>query len=171
MNRLVLIAALALLLAPRGAQAQTEQQTLVDRATLAVQEMLSDSNGKDARDMLKRAKGALVCPRIFKAGFIIGGSGGRCVLVGRTADGHWTDPAFYGIGSGSFGLQAGIQDAEVLFIVLTEKGLQALLDSQFKLGADASVAVASFGAGISGATTAALRADIVSFAETRVRFS
>ena len=172
MNRLLLIAILALSAFAGRAQAQTEQQTLVDRSTLVVQEMLGDQNATEARNLMKRAKGAMVCPRIFKAGFFIGGQGGGCLLVGRNAsNGAWSGPAFYSMGSASLGLQIGVQDAEMIFIVLTDKGLQALLDSQFKFGADASVAVASIGAGVSGSTTAALRADIVSFAQARGAFA
>jgi lipid-binding SYLF domain-containing protein len=163
-------AAVLLLLSGRAAHAQTEQQTLVDRATLTVQEMFSDKNNPDARRLLHDAKGAMVCPQIFKAGFILGGQGGSCVLVGRNGA-SWTSPAFYGMGSGSIGFQIGVQDSQVVFIVLTEKGLRALMDSQFKIGADASVAVATVGAGVSGATTAALRADIVAFAQNRGLFA
>lgn len=169
MTRL-LIAAMMLLLLPFSAHAQTEQQTLVDRATLSVQDLLGDKDANDARSLLRRSKGAMVCPRIFKAGFFVGGQGGGCVMVGRTQNG-WTAPAFYGLASGSFGLQIGIQDAQILFIVLTEKGLQALLDSQFKFGGDASIAVATIGAGIQGSTTAALNADIVAFAQARGLFA
>ena len=166
----VLLVLAPLFVAARSAHAQTEQQTLVDRATLVVQEMMSSENGNDAHKLLIKAKGAMVCPRIFKAGFIVGGQGGGCVLVGRGQD-HWSSPAFYGMGSGSVGLQIGVQDAEILLIILTDKGLQALLDSQFKFGADASIAVASIGAGVAGSTTAALRADIVSFAQARGLFA
>lgn len=162
-----LLAVLALSAAP--ARAQTEQQTLVDRATLTVQEMFSDQVNPDGRRILKNAKGIMICPRVFKAGFILGGQVGSCVLVGR--QGGWSNPAFYGFGSGSIGFQIGVQDAQIAFIVLTEKGLAALMDSQFKIGADASVAVATFGAGVSGATTAALRADIVAFAQARGLFA
>lgn len=162
-----LMAVLALAAAP--ARAQTEQQTLVDRATLTVQEMFSDQVNPDGRRILKNAKGIMICPRVFKAGFILGGQVGSCVLVGR--QGGWSNPAFYGFGSGSIGFQIGVQDAQIAFIVLTEKGLAALMDSQFKIGADASVAVATFGAGVSGATTAALRADIVAFAQARGLFA
>jgi lipid-binding SYLF domain-containing protein len=165
------LAAALLALLPLAAQAQTEQQTLVDRSTLVVQEMMSDNNASEARNLMKKAKGVMVCPRIFKAGFFIGGEGGGCVLVGHNASGGWSAPAFYSMASGSFGLQIGVQDAEMILIVLTDKGLQALLDSQFKFGADASVAVASIGAGVAGATTAALRADIVSFAQARGLFA
>ena len=169
MFRLSLIVLLAL--AGCAGNSATDQQTLVDRATLTVQEMFTAQNGGDTRKLLRDAKGAMVCPRIFKAGFIVGGQGGGCVLVGRDASGNFTNPAFYGLGSGSVGLQIGVQDAEIVFIILTEKGLRALLDSQFKIGADASIAVASIGTGVSGATTAALRADIVAFAQARGLFA
>jgi lipid-binding SYLF domain-containing protein len=168
MTRLLLAAVLALL--PMAARAQTEPQSLVDRATLTVQDMFGPGSGSDPRSLLKQAKGALICPRIFKAGFIIGGQGGDCVLVSRGPNG-WSMPAFYNIGSGSIGLQIGVQDSELVFMVLTEHGLQALLDSQFKIGADAGVAVATLGAGLEGSTTAALRADIVAFAKSRGLFA
>jgi lipid-binding SYLF domain-containing protein len=161
---------LAFVLVPLAARAQTEQQALVDRATLSIQEMLAEPAARDARALMKQAKGAMVCPQVFKAGFIFGGQGGDCVLVGR-GQGGWSSPAFYGMGSGSIGFQAGIQDSEILFIVLTERGLHALLDSQFKIGGNASVAFASVGVGIGGATTAALNADIVAFQNNRGLFA
>ena len=171
MQRLLLAILLALLaLSPVAARAQTEQQTLVDRATLTVQDMFGPENANDQRSMLQRAKGALICPRIFKAGFILGGQGGDCVLVSRGAGG-WSAPAFYTVGSGSIGLQIGVQDSELVFLVLTERGFQAILDSQFKIGADASIAVATIGAGLEGDTTTALRADIVAFAKSRGLFA
>ncbi len=170
MIRFVIAGVMAVLaLAAAPARAQTEQQTLVDRATLTVQEMFSDQVNPEGRRILKNAKGIMICPRVFKAGFILGGQAGSCVLVGR--QGEWSNPAFYGFGSGSIGFQIGVQDAQIAFIVLTDKGLTALMDSQFKVGADASVAVATYGAGVSGATTAALRADIVAFAQARGLFA
>lgn len=165
MIRLVLAFLLAAV--PLAAQAQTEQQALVDRSTLAIQELLNDtSSNSDARQLMRNARAVMICPRVFKAGFILGGQGGGCVMAGRLQTG-WTDPAFYGFGSGSIGLQIGIQDAEVLMIVRTEKGVRALLDSQFKIGADAGISFVTLGAGVQGATTAAFRADIVAYAKSR----
>lgn len=170
--RLVLTLA-ALSLGPRIALAQVEQQTLVDRSTLALQEMLgqgADGNAammNDAISLLRRARAVVICPRLFRAGFILGGQGGSCVLVARDGAGSWSSPAFYHMGSGSIGLQIGVQDAMIMMTVLTDKGLSALMDSQFKIGADASIAIATIGGGISGATTAAAGADIVTFAKTR----
>ena len=112
----------------------------------------------------------MICPRVFKAGFFFGGEGGACVLLARAGNGTWSYPAFYGMGSGSFGFQIGIQDAQFVMMIMTEKGLRAILDSQFKLGADASLAIATIGAGVQGATTGALGADIVAFSQTRGLF-
>jgi lipid-binding SYLF domain-containing protein len=147
-----------------------EAQTLVDRSALAVQEILGEGDAaarSDAQDMLRRARAVMVCPQVLRAGFILGGQGGGCVLLGRDAAGSWSSPAFYGLASGSLGLQLGLQDMAIIMMVLTDKGLSALMDSQFKLGADASVAIATVGAGVSGATTSAAGADILAFARTR----
>ncbi len=166
----LLFAALLVLL-PLAAQAQTDQQALVDRATLTVQDMFGPTAAStQPRQVLRQAKGALICPRIFKAGFILGGQGGDCVLVSR-GPGGWSPPAFYTVGSGSIGLQIGVEDSELSLMIMTDRGLQAVLDSQFKIGGDAGIAVATLGAGVEGDTTAALRADIVAFAKSRGLFA
>jgi SH3 domain-containing YSC84-like protein 1 len=154
----------------------TDQQRLVDRSTLTLQEMFAPNQNPQAVSLLKKAKAVMVCPQIFKASFIVGGSGGGCVFVGRSATGAtgpeaWSGPAFYGIGSGSLGLQAGIEDSEIVLVVLTDKGVRSLLDTQFKFGADAGVAVATIGAGVQGSMTAALTADIVAFSNNRGLFA
>jgi lipid-binding SYLF domain-containing protein len=167
----IMLAATALgmlaLLSPRPAYAQSDEQTLVDRSTLALQEMVNQTVSDDPRRMLSRARAVLICPRVFKAGFFFGGEGGACVLLARAGNGTWSYPAFYGMGSGSFGLQIGIQDAEFVMMIMTQRGLNAILDSQFKIGADASLAIATIGAGVQGDTTTALGADIIAFSQTR----
>lgn len=147
-----------------------DEQSLVDRATLTIQEMMTQTVSDDPQAMLRRAKAAMICPRVFKAGFFFGGEGGSCVLLARAANGTWSYPAFYGIASGSFGFQFGVQDSQLVLMVLTDKGLNAVMDSQIKLGANASIAVANVGASVQGSTTAAVGADIVAFALSRGLF-
>ena len=159
--------AAALALAPSLAHAQAEQQALVDRATLAAQEMLNDATGKDAQSVLRQARAVMICPQVLRAGFLLGGQGGSCVLVARDGAGSWSAPAFYGLGGGSIGFQAGMQDAQVMLIIMSDKGLHAVMDNQFKLGADATATFVDLGGGVEGATTAALRADIVGFSKAR----
>ena len=165
------LAMLALLQASCSANTPGEQQTLVDRSALTVQDIMTQTVSNDPRTLLRRAKAVMICPRIFKAGFFFGGEGGNCVLLARAGNGTWSYPAFYTIGSGSFGFQFGIADNELLLMILTERGLNAVLDSQLKLGANAGIAVATLGAGIQGSTTTAVGADIVAFAASRGLFA
>ena len=152
---------------PLAARAQSEQQQLVDRATLAAQDMLNNQNGKDAQGVLRRARAVMICPQVFRAGFLFGGQGGSCVLEARDGGGSWSSPAFYGLGGGSIGLQAGVEDAQVMLLIMSDRGLKAVMDSQFKLGANAAATFVDLGGGVEGATTAALRADVVGFTRAR----
>ena len=144
-----------------------EAQDLVDRSRMAIEAVLAESNFQSARDLMKTAKGVLIIPRLFKAGFFIGGSGGNGVLLAKTPDGQWSQPAFYTMGAGSIGFQFGVQDSQVVLIIRTEKGLTSVLDDQVKLGADASIAVGTIGAGMGGATTTNAGADIVTYSLAR----
>jgi lipid-binding SYLF domain-containing protein len=173
MRRFILAAALAAstIAPPALADTPQGQQELVDRAALAVQDVLSDAQGGSARNLLPRARAVMICPRVFKAGFLFGGEGGGCVLLARGGQGSWSSPAFYSVGGGSFGFQAGIQDAEVVMMIMTEQGLRAVMDSQFRIGANASVALVTLGGGVEGATALAINADIVAFARTRGLFA
>jgi lipid-binding SYLF domain-containing protein len=174
MRRLAIfaLAALGLAFAPSAARAQAEEQSLVDRATLALQEVFDIGDmSNDARSLLGRSRAAMICPRVFRAGFIIGGTGGDCVLVARDGSGSWSSPAFFTMGGGSVGFQVGVQDAQVVMLIMNDRALNAMLDSQFKLGADAGVALGTLGRGISGATTAAIGADIVTIARARGLFA
>ena len=164
------LAMLALLQTACSANTPGEQQTLVDRATLTVQEMMTQNVSQDPKSLLRNAKAVMICPRIFKAGFFFGGEGGNCVLLARAGNGTWSYPAFYTIGSGSFGFQFGIEDNQLLMLIMTEKGLNAVLDSQIKLGAMPASRWRRIGAGIQGSTTAAVGADIVAFAASRGLF-
>ncbi|GAB0112878.1 lipid-binding SYLF domain-containing protein [Acidisoma sp. C75] len=147
------------------------QQEIVDRSTLALQDIINSTQSSSVIDSLRSARAVVICPQVFKAGFILGGSGGSCVLVARAAGGSWSDPAFYSIGSGSLGAQIGIQDAELVIMIMNERALNAVMRNHFKFGGDASLAFATVGAGIGGGTTTALRADFVTFARTRGLFA
>lgn len=169
--RRILLAAAALLLFPTLARAQSDEQALVDRSTIAVQEMMTQKISQTPRAMLGRARAVLICPRIFKAGFFIAGSGGSCVLLARAGNGTWSYPAFYTIGSASFGFQIGLEDSALVLMVMTNRGLDALMNSHFKLGGGASLAIATIGGGVQGALTTGITADVVAFQASRGAFA
>jgi lipid-binding SYLF domain-containing protein len=157
---------LATALAPAAARAETPQHE-VDSATLAIESLLDTPEHTQAEQVLRRARAVVVCPNIFRAGFFVGGEGGGCVMSARTPGGGWTDPAFYTVGSGSFGFQIGVQSAQVMMFIMTTGGLNALLDSQVKLGADAGLTVATLGAGVNGSMSTAYNADILTIAKSQ----
>ena len=104
----------------------------------------------------------MIAPQIVKAGFIFGGSGGRAVLVAR--DGRaWVGPAFYDLATASVGFQAGLEVSEAIIVVMTDKGLNSLLASSFKIGGDASIAAGPVGAGAKSTITA----DLISFTRAK----
>ena len=152
---------------PVLAHAQSQQQQLVDRASLAAQDLLNDRDGQDAQFVLRRARAVVICPRVLKMGFLFGGQGGDCVMAARDAAGSWSSPAFYSLGGASFGFQAGIEDAQAMFLIMNDRGLRAMMDTQFKLGANAAATFVDLGGGVEGATTTALSADIVGFSRAR----
>ncbi|OYV49044.1 MAG: hypothetical protein B7Y73_03915 [Acidocella sp. 35-58-6] len=167
MKKLFLAATmLAATLTPLAAARADSPQHLVDSSTLALESLMEGPPGHQAQDFLRKARAVVICPDIFRAGFMIGGEGGGCVMVARAAGGSWSAPAFYSMGSGSFGLQIGVQSAKVLMLVMTEGGLNALLNSQFKIGADAGLTIATLGAGVNGSMSTALNADILTLSKT-----
>jgi SH3 domain-containing YSC84-like protein 1 len=165
MKRLLLAAALAM--APLSSAMADPPQHLVDSSTLALEDLVSGTTGNQVQDFLRKAKAVVICPNIFRGGFFFGGEGGACVMSARMMDGSWSDPALYSLGSGSFGLQFGIQNAEVMMLIMTDGGLNALLNSQFKFGADAGLTLATFGTGVNGSMSTALNADIISFSKSQ----
>ena len=172
MRRWMMVAGAVLLSACAGSPQGNAPQALVDRSALTVQEILAEENDRlDAASLLRRARGAVVCPRSFRVAFFAGGEGGGCVLLGRDAAGSWSSPAFYAVGSGSLGFQAGIQDSQTLLLLMNERALNSVIDQQFKFGADASLAVAHVGGSVEAATTPALGADILSFSRSRGLFA
>lgn len=149
-----------------------EARILIDSAKIAVERVRAEHRPSDQLDsLLARATGVLVIPSYYKAGFILGGSFGDGVLLKRLPDGKFGDPAFYRMTAGSIGLQAGMQSAEIMFIILTEKGLQAVLDDEFKMGANVGISIGAVGAGAEAATTTNVGNDIVAYSRNAGLFA
>ncbi len=161
-----ILAAMLLVAAAPGAMAAGEEdaQGIVDKARVAFGEFMRDDNYSWMRDHLKDAKGVLIYPQVLKAGYILGGSGGTGVLLSRDGKtGEWSNPAFYTMGSVSIGLQIGGESAEVVLLVMSQKGMDSLLTSNFKLGGDASVALGPVGGGAKSDITT----DFLSFSKSK----
>jgi lipid-binding SYLF domain-containing protein len=146
----------------------SDQQALVDRARITFESFMADQNMTWLQDNLHAAKGLVIVPSLLKAGFIFGGSGGSGVLIVPDAKtGKWSQPAFYTIGSVTFGLQIGGEAAEVIMYVRTQKAVDRMLTSRLKFGGDTSISVGPVGAG----AKANVVADILSFSRSRGAFA
>ena len=146
---------------PAVAQEDLKPQILVDQALVTLDKFVKQPDMEWLKSHLGDSKGVLIVPHLLKAGFIFGGSGGRGVMLVRDPKtGEWSEPGFYSLGSVSFGLQIGGESSEVIIQVRTQRGLESLDGTSFKLGGDTSVAVGPVGAGAAGK---GLTADLVSF--------
>ena len=164
----LVLAFFAILIQPSLAAAAVEEQGTVDKALVTFRNFMADEEMEWFQKNLKDAKALLIVPNLLKAGFILGGSGGSGVLVVRDAKtGNWSQPAFYTAGSVTYGLQIGGEAAEVIMMIRTQKALDSLYTTEFKLGGDVSVAAGPMGKGSKANVTAA----VVSFAKSKGLFA
>src|SRR6516165_1836534 len=154
----------------RPAFAMSEEQQLVEKSRIAFLDIITDNAFSEMRDYVKRARGLIIFPNVLKGAFIIGAEGGSGILVAR-GQGGWSFPAFYTIGSGSFGLQIGGQQAELVITVMSAKAMDAIIDNQFKVGGNIDVAVGPVGKAMNASTTTNLDTDAFSWAKTEGLFA
>ncbi|MDF0666088.1 MAG: lipid-binding SYLF domain-containing protein [Nitrospira sp.] len=154
---------------PALAEGSVEQQQLVDKSKLTLEGLLADpSTGPALRDLRKETKAIYIVPQFVRGAFVFGGAGGSGVLLVRDeATKKWSEPAFYNIGSASFGLQAGGDVSEMIIVVVTQRGLEQFYRNEFKLGLDAGMAIGPVGegGGVKGIT-----ADLVGYAKKKGAF-
>ncbi len=121
-------------------------------------------------EVLGSAECVAVVPSMLKGGFIFGARYGRGVASCRTPKG-WSTPAFFSLKGGSFGLQIGGQAVDLVMLIMNQDGMRNLLNSKFKLGADASVAAGPVGRHAAADTDWKMRAQVLSYSRARGAFA
>src|SRR5437763_3168022 len=116
----------------------------VQAAANVIDEIMAAPDKGIPAEILSNAKCVAIVPSLKKAGVGFGSQWGRGVASCRTTAG-WSAPAFFSIGGGSFGIQIGAQSVDLVMVVMNDQGLQRMLSSKFKLGADASAAAGPVG--------------------------
>jgi lipid-binding SYLF domain-containing protein len=163
---LAILATAFVILSLRPANSATAPEELVEKATLTIEKLLVDPNLPELRGYVEKSQGVLIIPQLVKGGLLIGGEGGSGVLLIKGSDGTWSSPAFFTLAAGSFGLQIGGQVSEVVFTIMNDGAVNAILDNSLKLGADASIAVGPLGKGVEASTTTNLSDDIYAFSRS-----
>jgi SH3 domain-containing YSC84-like protein 1 len=148
---------------PANANYYGEPAGLVERSITVYRGFLADPNMEWFQRNVGAARGIFIVPQMLRGGFIIGGSGGRGVLLAQDpVSAQWSSPAFYSMGSVSLGFQAGADASELILLIMTDRGLKALLSTDYKIGADVAVA-----AGPVGTSAKAQTADILAFGRSQ----
>ena len=149
-----------------------EQERLAE-AAVVMNEIL-DVPDNVPQDILDKAECIIVIPSMTKVALGVGGSYGRGAMIcrsGKAFNGSWGAPAMYAIEGGSFGLQLGAQSTDVVLMVMNPRGVEALLGSKVKLGAEASAAAGPKGRQVGASTDASMRAEILSYSRSRGLFA
>ena len=152
---------------PASASDRQETTQLVEKARLTLNNFMRDSDLGTFHDLLKRAQGVLIAPRLLKRDIVVGASGCNAVfLVRDRTSGKWSEPAFYTIREPSFGLRIIGEDSEVILLVMTDRGMGAFLGNRVRLGWDVDIAMRPVEMGEKVAT-ANLNADILTFSRSK----
>jgi lipid-binding SYLF domain-containing protein len=164
---LVLLCALFCFSRPAAAaDSLSESQSLVLKSQAVFKSFMNDPGMTWFHENVGHAHGILIVPQMLRGGFIVGGSGGSGVLLVRNRkNGSWSYPAFYTVGSLSVGLQIGADASELVLMIMTEAGVNAMLSTELKVGADISVA-----AGPMGQNAKAQTADVLAFGRAKGAF-
>jgi lipid-binding SYLF domain-containing protein len=177
MQQIIVLIVLLALMVPLSADAQDAQSehfqdsaTQSQKAATVFREIMDAPDSEIPRDILDDAECVMVFPGVVKAGYILGGRGGRGVASCRTPT-DWSAPAFFNLGGASIGLQIGAQVTDFIFLIMNRDGMDEMLEDQFELGADASVAAGPVGRQAGASTNVRMDAKILSYSRSKGLFA
>jgi lipid-binding SYLF domain-containing protein len=131
---------------------------------------LRDANNGIPEDYWAKAQCVVVIPSMKKAAFVFGGEYGSGVMSCRKGDG-WSAPVFMQLAKGSWGLQIGAEQVDLVLLVLNRRGVDKLLADKVSLGADASIAAGPVGRTANAATDAQLTAEMLAYSRAQGLFA
>ena len=171
MPRRHLALALAALLATNGVIAGERENVRANEAVRVIEQIQAIPESAIPDRLLDEAKAIIVVPDTIKAGFMFGGRRGLGLMAVKTPQGTWSDPVFVTLAGASFGLQAGVQSADVVLVFRNDRSLESIVNGKFTLGADAGIAAGPVGRNAAAATDGQLKAEIWSWSRARGLFA
>jgi len=121
--------------------------------------------------LLRRAQGIAIIPDMTRGALLLGGRGGKGVLLVRNPEGRWSNPAFITVGGVSFGWQFGVQTVDVVLVFTTRQSIEGVTGGKLTLGADASLAVGPLGRQASGATDSSFASEVYAYSRAQGLFA
>jgi SH3 domain-containing YSC84-like protein 1 len=164
-----IVVAGALTLASANVFAASGREDSIERLQAATDVIHSIQAAPDhgiPNSVMDSTKCVIVVPHLIKGGFIVGGKHGRGVATCRTPTG-WSAPAFVSVGGGSWGLQIGVEEVDLVMLVMNDRGVQDLLSSKFELSGEGAVAAGPVGRQAVAGTDWKMNTEILSYSRTK----
>jgi lipid-binding SYLF domain-containing protein len=152
-------------------QSASKETKRIQAATVAFEEMMGAKDGGIAQDILEKAQCIGIIPNLKRAAFVFGAQYGRGIAACRTTATHWSAPAMIAVQGGSFGLQAGAAETDIVFAVMNKSGMEKLLSDKFGIGANVTGAIGPVGRDIKAGTDITMRAEVLSWSRARGVFA
>ncbi len=166
------LVAVALTSAMFAAETKENAMKRIDEAGKVFGEINSAEDKGIPRELLEGAQCIGIIPGMKRVGFVIGGNYGKGVIVCRSNGRNgWTAPAMVRVEGGSFGLQIGAGETDVVFVVMHKRGMDKLLEDRFTIGGDISAMAGPIGRSGSASTDAMMHAEILSYSRARGVFA
>jgi lipid-binding SYLF domain-containing protein len=154
-----------------AAEERSKELDRVQAAQKVLQEIMNAGDKGIPEEIAGDAKCIAVIPSMVKGGFVFGARYGKGVATCRTTGDHWSAPAPVRIEGGSWGLQIGGEAIDLVMVVMNQQGMQHLLSSKFKIGADASAAAGPVGRHVEAGTDWKMRAEVLTYSRARGIFA
>lgn len=165
------MAVATLALAPLMA-ADNEATKRLQEASAVFSEVMATPDKGIPIELLEKAHCIVIVPELKTAAFIVGGKYGKGYVSCRNkAASGWSAPGAVRIEGGSVGFQIGASSTDLIMLVMSQRGAEKLLESQFTIGAGASAAAGPVGRTASAQTDGQLRADILSWSRSQGLFA
>ena len=142
----------------------------VEKASDVMEDIMKIRDKSIPRDLLAKAKAVVVFPGTIKGAFIVGGQGGKGIAVRRVGNG-WSAPAFLNMAGGSVGLQIGGAKTDYVLLIMNDNGLKGLLEDNWEIGGEGSVAAGPVGRTTAASTNATLDAGILTYSRSKGAFA
>jgi SH3 domain-containing YSC84-like protein 1 len=153
-------------------KSQSDEARRVREAAEVFTEIMRAPDKAIPQAILDKAEAIAVFPNVIKAAFVVGGERGKGIIsVRNRAAGTWSTPAFLTLTAGSWGAQIGGQSADLVLVVLNRRGVDKLMQNQFKIGGQAEASAGPVGRQASVSTDIQMHAEILSYSRSRGLFA
>ena len=149
----------------------SKQRKILRTSQLILEEIQKSPDQQIPMNLISKAKAIIVFPTMLKAGFFVGARYGKGIASVRAEEtGEWGPPAFLYTTGGSFGFQFGAQAIDLILLVMSQRGLEGLLNEQFTLGGDIAISAGPVGRHAEASADVFMQGEIYSYSRSKGLF-